>query len=580
MIDKVLFRGEQHGSEQGVLLDWAVEVGDVIGNGETLCTVETAAGTLEVPSTVDGQIVQLYFAPGEQILSGTPIALVGEPGEALEDDLSTPGVSLHTEDMMREELSLGRGRRGSAESRKKADYDLFVIGGGPAGYRAAIRAARAGARVALAEEHKLGGVCLNYGCIPAKSLIHTAHAYRTARDSGYLGVRSSEVTYSLARANKWKNESVDRMRTGIEAQLRRYDVHVLNGNARFHSYGTVTVNDAAYTATNILIATGGKLQSLDMDVSEAGIPVMGSTGAFNMTEIPRRMLIIGGGYIGLEIAGLYATLGSDVTVMESQSDVLNFAGGDMGRQMRLAMDTVTFMLNAQPTRIAGNTVYYKDATVETSLPTDCVVQVVGRTPRVEGLVEHGIELHGAGIAVDDRMRTNLEGVYAAGDVTGKLMLAHAAYRMADVAADSMFGNATERLDMNAMPWIVYTMPELAGCGLNATEAERAGIETRTSLLPLATNNRYFSEHADSRGWCRIVSEAEQGYVVGAFMMGHGVSELIGQASMAIANRLTLDEVARVVAPHPTLSEAFRDAADAASHISKAMAADQLGNPHL
>ena len=178
------------------------------------------------------------------------------------------------------------------------------------------------------------------------------------------------------------------------------------------------------------------------------------------------------------------------------------------------------------------------------------------------------------------MRTNLDGVYAAGDVTGKLMLAHAAYRMADVAADSMFGKGSERLNMRSMPWIVYTMPELAGCGLNAAEAERAGIETHTSLLPLATNNRYFSEHADSRGWCRIVSDAANGNVIGAFMMGYGVSELIGQASMAIENELTLEQVARVVAPHPTLSEAFRDAADSASHISKTMAADQLGNPHL
>ncbi len=602
MIQEVLFRGEQFGTEQAVLLDWEVETGGVLGRGETLCTMETASGTIEIPSTVDGQVIQLHFAPGDEIPSGTPLALIGEPGEGLEDDLNTPGVTVNPEDMLRDELSLGYGQRGSGDTQprttsrqdsgsrsqsasreaagKSSDYDLFIIGGGPAGYRTAIRSAQAGARVALAEEHLIGGICLNYGCIPAKSLIHTAHAYRTASDSRYMGVRTSGVTYDLARANQWKNQAVERMRTGIEAQLRRYGVHVVRGTARFEGHGRVTVDDSRYTARNILIATGGTLESLDMDVSKAGIPVLGSNGAFDMSEIPRRLLVVGGGYIGLEIAGLYATLGSDVTVMESKDDVLQFAGGDMGRQMRLAMDTVTFIVNAQPTRIEGGTVYYDDSGVETSLPTDCVVQVIGRRPRIEGLVEHGLEMNGAGIAVDDRMRTSIDGVYAAGDVTGKLMLAHAAYRMADVAADTMFGSGTERLNMRSMPWIVYTMPELAGCGRNAAEAEQAGMRTRTSLLPLATNNRYFSEHADSRGWCRIVSDADSRMVVGAFMMGYGVSELIGQASMAIENGLTLEQVARVVAPHPTLSEAFRDAADAASHISKEMAADQLGNPHL
>ncbi len=591
MIQEVLFRGEPFGVDQAVLLDWSVEVGGVISRNEVLCTMETAAGTIEVPSTVDGQIIQLHFAPGDEIPSGTPIALVGEPAEGLQDDLNTPGVTVDPEDMLREELSVGESRSSASPSYAAApdgpagfssnrDYDLFVIGGGPAGYRTAIRSARAGARVALAEEHLVGGVCLNYGCIPAKSLIHTAHAYRTASDSRYIGVQVSEVTYNLERANHWKNQSIDRMRSGIEAQLRRYGIELIRGTARFDGPGKVTVNGTTYTAENVLIATGGTLEALDIDVSKAEIPVLGSGEAFNMNEVPRRMLVVGGGYIGLEIAGLYATLGSDVTVMESEGDVLSSVGGDLGRQMRLAMDTVTFIVDAKPTRIEGKTVYYDDGGVETSLPTDCVVQVIGRKPRIDGLIDQGIKMNGIGVEVDEHMRTSLEGVYAAGDVTGKLMLAHAAYRMADVAADTMFGTGAERLNMRSMPWIVYTMPELAGCGLNAAEAEEAGIKTRTSLLPLATNNRYFSEHADSRGWCRIASEAESGKIIGAFMMGYGVSELIGQASMAIENELTLEQVARVVAPHPTLSEAFRDAADAASHVSKVMAADQLENPHL
>lgn len=578
MIQEVVFRGEEFNVEQAVLLDWSVEVGDVISRGETICTVETPAGIVEVPSSVDGQIIQIHFSPGDEIPTSTPIALVGEPGEALTDDIGTPGVSTDPEEMLRQELPLSS--RAQAREQGDPEFDLFVIGGGPAGYRAAAKASAAGARVALAESNLLGGVCLNYGCIPAKSLINTARIYRSAVDSAHMGIEVGAVGYNHSRARDWKNRSIERTRNAIEHQLAREEVHVLNGHAQFNGPGSVTVNGQEYTSKYVLLATGGDTNLLEMDVDQATIPVLGSSEAFDMRNVPPNLLVIGGGYIGLEIAGLFNALGSYVTVMETGEDILGFAGGDIGRQMRLAMEDVRFIVNARPKRVHGRTVYYDDNGTEAELNVDCVVQVTGRKPRIDGLEKHGLELDATGVKVDDHMRTNLKGVYAAGDITGRLMLAHAAFRMADVAVNSMFGDGEDTLNMATMPWIVYTMPELAGCGLNTAQAKAAGYNTNSNLLPLATNNRYFSEHEDARGWCRLVSDADTGTLLGAFMMGHGVSEIIGQAVMALEAGMKLSEIAHVVSPHPTVSEAFRDAADTASHLSKVMASDQLGNPHL
>ncbi|MFW6368443.1 MAG: FAD-dependent oxidoreductase [Spirochaetota bacterium] len=578
MIQEVVFQGEQFNVEQAVLLDWSVEVGDVIDRGETICTVETPSGVAEVPAGVGGQIIQLHFSPGDEIPSGTPVALVGEPGEALTDDLGTPGVSVDPEEMLRQELPLSSRARSPEDG--SGEFDLFVIGGGPAGYRAAAKASAAGARVALAESSLLGGVCLNYGCIPAKSLINTARIYRNAVDSAHMGIEASTVGYNHSRARDWKNRSVDRTRNAIEHQLDREGVQVIRGHAQFNGPGSVTVDGTRYTSKYVLIATGGDMNRLEFDTTQADIPVIGSSQAFDIDNVPTRILIVGGGYIGLEIAGLFNALGSYVTVMETGKDILQFAGSEIGRQMRLAMEDVTFIVNARPTQVRGRTVYYDDNGSEARLEADCVVQVAGRKPRIEGLDTYGLELDETGVKVDDHMRTNLDGVYAAGDVTGRLMLAHAAFRMADVAVNSMFGDGKDTLRMDTMPWIVYTMPELAGCGLNTAQAKEKGYNTSSNLLPLATNNRYFSEHEDPRGWCRLVSDADSGKLLGAFMMGHGVSEIIAQAVMALEAGMKLSDIAQVVSPHPTVSEAFRDAADTAGHLSKVMASDQLGNPHL
>ncbi len=573
MVQEVIFEGEQYQGESAILLDWTVSVGSIVERGESLCTLESPEGTIEIVSKIDGKILQLFYSPGDEVQKGTALALVGEPGEALSDDLSSPGVSVDPEEMLRE-------TEGVRSPAGDSDIDLFVIGSGPAGYRAALRAARHGARVVIAEENLLGGTCLNFGCVPAKTLIHIARLYRGAADSAAMGIEANRLTYNHTKALEWKNGSVERLRHGLEGQLKRAGVQVVRARAHFLEPGRVMAGGTEYRPKFILIANGAQSAPYEVDISGASIPVLGSAAAFDLTEVPGRMLILGGGYIGLEIAGLFSALGTRVTVMESESDVLGFAGTDISRQMRLAMDTTRFIVNAKAQRISGNTVHYVDERGEQSLDTDCVVQVVGRRPRLEGVDEHGIELNERGISVDAYMRTNLEGVYAAGDVTGRLMLAHAAYRMADVAVNNMFGDGSDSVNFDAMPWIVYTMPELAGCGRNQAQAESDGLEVEVNLLPLASNNRYLAEHADARGWCRLVSEVSSGKLVGAFMMGHGVSELIAQAAMAIDTGMSVHQISRIVAPHPTMSEAFRDAADSAGHISKVMAADHFRNPHL
>lgn len=447
-------------------------------------------------------------------------------------------------------------------------HDLIIIGGGPAGYTAAERAGSLGKSVLLIEKERLGGVCLNVGCIPTKTLLHASKLYHAASNGATFGVSTPEVSFDLGAAMKHKNKTIDTLVKGVGAKMKRANAEVVEGEARLLDRTTVEVNGSRYEGRNILLATGSSSAVPPLPGIESKA-VVTSTELLSVESMPDSLVIIGGGYIGMEFAGFFAALGVPVTIVEMMEEIIPFMDPDLAKTLRRSVDGVTYELGARVTKVDGHTVHYETSGKEKTVNGDLILVSVGRRPNLAGmgLEEAGLDVDKNGVRVDAHQRTNLPGVWAAGDVTGTTLLAHAAYRMAEVAVANMFADDWREhnsyvptMHHDTVPWVVFTAPEVAGCGMTESEAASAGYETKAAQLPMRISGRYLAEHPRERGIVKMVAEKKSGRVLGVHMIGSGCSELVFGAAMAIETELRVQDLRDVVFPHPTLSEALREAA--------------------
>lgn len=449
------------------------------------------------------------------------------------------------------------------------EYDVIVIGGGPGGYLAAERLAHAGKKVLLAEKAYLGGTCLNVGCIPTKTLLAGAKEYVHAGDSGKFGIKAEKVTYDWAAMQAWKNEVVEKNRNAVALTEKKLGVEVVAQEAKLLGPGAVEIAGAVHTAENVILATGSLPVMPPIPGAKDNPQVIDSTGALNLPSVPKRLCVIGGGVIGVEFASLFAGLGSAVEVVEMLDEIVPFMDKDMAPVLRRGLKAVKFNLGCKVEKIEGGTVCYrtKDG-AEAKVEADVVLMAIGRKPAVEGwgAKESGLDYTGKGIAVDQRMRTNLPRVWAIGDVTGKSLLAHSAYRMADVAVADILSGGKAAEDGNimrydAIPWAVYGMPEAAGIGLTEQEAARRGITTICSTVPLRISARFVAENGFAApGSVKLIAEEGTKKILGIHIVGAYASEIIWGASAVIEEELTIDDLRQLVFPHPTVSEVIREAA--------------------
>ena len=466
-----------------------------------------------------------------------------------------------------------------------SDFDLAVVGGGPGGYVAAERAAARGLRTALVERDHLGGVCLNSGCIPTKTLIHSAKLLQQAHHGAAYGVAVEGARYDLGAAMAWKATVTERLRSGVAGLMQRHGVTVEAGSARLAGRGRLTVDGRELGARNIIIATGSR--AARPPIPGADLPhVVDSTGALQLQQLPARVVIVGGGYIGMEFASYFHAIGVDVVVVEMLEEILAGVDGDIVRQLKSALPEVVWHLGSRVTAIGASGVSLETPAGEREEAADLVLLATGRVPNA---TELGLETVGAlfnrrGITVDEFMRTNVAGLYAVGDVTGRSLLAHAASRMGEVAADAIAGArpGSNRMRYHAVPWVVYTLPEIAGVGLTEEAARASGRRVRVARMPLAANGRFLAEHlapagaADSgvadaaaatsplraqptpRGIVKVIVDADSHALLGVHMIGTPASEIIFGAATMIEAELRVEELREIVFPHPTVSEALRD----------------------
>lgn len=443
-------------------------------------------------------------------------------------------------------------------------YDLAIIGGGPAGYVAAENAGARGMRVVLFEKRELGGVCLNEGCIPTKTLLYSAKMYDHAQGGKKYGITTEGVSYDYKKIADRKTKVVRKLVAGIKMKMEHHNVEVVRGDAYIEGGNensiAISCGENKYEATKLLICTGSEAFVPPIPGVQDNDAILTNREILALTTAPESMVIIGGGVIGMEFASFYNSLGIPVTVIEMLPEILGGLDKEISEMLRgiYAKKGVKFCLSCKVTAIEGDTVYYTDSEGEShSIVGDKILMSVGRRPVLTGFGLENIPVAvERGIKVNEKMQASMPNVYAAGDVTGFSLLAHTASREGEVAVNNMLGTE-DRMEYNAIPGIVYTNPEVSSVGLTEEQAQAQGIEYRMSKLPMTYAGRFVAENEGQTGLCKILTDSEN-RVLGVHLLGNTSSEFICAACMAITNKLTIDDLRRTVFPHPTACEILKE----------------------
>ena len=446
--------------------------------------------------------------------------------------------------------------------------DLAIIGGGPGGYVAAERAGAKGLSVVLFEKRELGGVCLNEGCIPTKTLLYAAKIFDYAKHGDKYGITVTGAGFDFGKIFARKDKVVKKLVAGVGSAMKTHQVTVVKGEAfiqgRSSSGIEISCNGETFCAANLLLCTGSEaLIPAIPGVKEAGDVIVTNREILSLKEQPKSLVIIGGGVVGIEFASFFNSLGTEVTVVEMLPEILGGFDAEISNTLRemYIKKGVRFNLSCKVTEIKGNEVIFTDPKdVLSSVSGDKILMSVGRRPVTQGfgLENIGVETERHAVKVDNKMRTNVPNVFAAGDVTGFSMLAHTASREGEVVVNNLTGRP-DVMRYNAIPGVVYTNPEVAGVGLTEEQAKNSGIDYQVVKLPMAFAGRFVAENEGSNGLCKVLTGAKHGEILGVHLLGNPCSEIIYGACMAIEQEMTVKELQEVVFPHPTVSEILKEA---------------------
>ena len=448
-------------------------------------------------------------------------------------------------------------------------FDLIVIGGGPGGYLCAERAAQGGMKVALFEERALGGTCLNEGCVPTKTLLNSAKLYRHATESEAFGVTAEKVTLDHAKVVERKNKVVHTLVSGGKGTMKGCKVTVIDKRAAIEGRAeggfAVKAGDDTYAAKRLVLASGSETVVPPIPALKEGISsgfVVTNREVLDRKELPRELVVIGGGVIGLEMACYFASVGVHVTVIEMMPKI---AGPTDPAICKVLMDEygkrgMEFKLSCKVLEVTKDSVLYEEAGEKKEVKCDLVLLSAGRKPFTQGLgVEKlGLEMNRAAIVTDSHMCTNVAGVYAIGDCNGKLMLAHTAYREAEVAVNHMLG-VKDEMRYNVIPSVIYTDPEVASVGETAESAKAKGLDVKEVELPMLYSGRYVAENENGKGFIKLVVDTNKNCLIGCHMVGSYASEIIMTAAMMVDTELPPQRLKKLVFPHPTVGEIIREA---------------------
>ena len=449
-------------------------------------------------------------------------------------------------------------------------YDVIIIGGGPGGYLAAERLAQRKKQVLLIEKQYLGGTCLNVGCIPTKTLLNSAKHYLHAQEAPQFGVHADNIRFDMGEMAAWKKKTVETLCSGVASLMKRLKVDVVMGTGELIAARKVKIAETGevHEAKAVIIAAGSVPAMPPIPGTKDNKKLLDSTALLELTQVPENLCVIGGGVIGIEFASLFGTLGSKVTVIEMMDEIIPPMDKELAPLLRKHLKNTEFRLGCRVEKLDGGTVFYKTKEgKDESVKADIVLMAVGRKCQTESWngKAAGIDITPKGVAVDERMRTNVSGVWAIGDVNGKSMLAHSAYRMAEVAVNDICSvlDGTpnrDRMRYDAVPWVVYSIPEASGCGITEQEARAKNIGVKTATVPMIVSGRFVAENGvKAAGTVKVIADEKNGRILGVHILGSYASEMIWGASALIENEMRVEDVKQLIFPHPTVCEAIREA---------------------
>ncbi|MCI3951202.1 MAG: dihydrolipoamide dehydrogenase [Burkholderiales bacterium] len=581
MADTIEIKVPDIGDFKGIpVIDVLVKPGDRVNQEDSLITLESDKATMDVPSPAAGVVKALQVKVGDKVSKGNVI-LTLEPAEASPSAKTTapaavPAAKAPASQAVTPTVTTPPAARTGATTSVKTDVhaEVVVLGAGPGGYTAAFRAADLGRKVTLIERYPtLGGVCLNVGCIPSKALLHIAKVIAEADDVAHAGVKFGKPHVDLAKLREWKNGVVGKLTRGLSGLARQRKVQVIVGKGGFVSPNAIKVETAAGPKTvgfdHCIIATGSSAARIP------GFPyedrrIFDSTGALELPQVPKRLLVIGGGIIGLEMATVYDALGSRISVVEMMDALIPGADGDVVKilQKRIEKRYDSILLGTKVTRVEPQASDLKVSFEGRNAPQpqtyDAILMAVGRRPngRDIGSEAAGVNVDVRGyIPVDRQLRTNVAHIHAIGDVCGEPMLAHKATHEGKIAAEVIAGHKAH-FDARAIPSVAYTDPEIAWMGLTETQARSDGIECDKGVFPWAASGRALASGRDD-GMTKLLFDRSDRRLLGAAMVGVNAGELIAETVLALEMGADMADIGLTIHPHPTLSETVAFAAEIA-----------------
>lgn len=551
---------------EGQIVKWLKKEGDPVTEGEIILEIMTDKTSMEIEAEETGILLKIVHQDGDTVPVTEVIGYIGDENESV--------------DTLMPEVIEDTGAEESEEDKRMArledNYQVVVIGGGPAGYVAAIKAAQLGAKVAIVEKGVFGGTCLNVGCIPTKTYLKNVEIIEHIKVAASRGIiiDSSAIKVDMEKVQEFKNGVVKKLTSGVEALLKSNGVDIYRGVGKINKNKDVVVNDTQIIkADKIILAGGSKVAKVNIPGIEND-KVLTSDDLLAIKEVPETLAVIGGGVIGTEMGQSFAGLGSKVTIIEMMDRIVANLDHEVSEELtrdikKKGMEVIT---SARITEIVdkGDKLEIKIEGKE-SVVADKALLAIGRVPDVEGVGEVKLETEKGRIKVDKYMETSVKGVYAPGDVNGIKMLAHVAFRMGEVAAENAVKGNQRSVKLLSAPSVVYTLPEVAMVGLTEEQAREKYDDIRIGRFNFSANGRALAS-SESVGFVKVIADNRYGEVLGVHIIGPTAAELITQASLIMEMEITVDEVVKTIYGHPTYSEAifeaFADVLGEAVHIPK------------
>lgn len=548
--------------EEGTIVSWLKQEGEEVKIGEPILEITTDKVNMEIESEGEGTLAAIiHKEEGEVLPVFTVIGVIAEKGENQEEvKAKYLSGNVSKEDIVEENQNIEAKEEKINKKECNHDYDVVVIGGGPGGYLSALKAALLGGRVALVEENILGGTCLNRGCIPTKTYIKTAEILEEIDQLSKRGVKVTvDKEQDIKKAIKYKNRVVKKLTAGVGGLLKSRDVEVFNLKASVKEEHKVILSDGKVLDTeNIIIATGSKVRILPIKGIESNL-IITSTEALDLETVPEELVIIGGGVIGCEFAEIFNSRGSKVTIVEMEDRVIPKMDKDLSESLKYSLSkkgiNVLTKKKVSEFKEEGNNILVciED---EEPIKADLCLYAIGREANLSGIKDLDIKIDKGSIVVNSKMETSIPSIYAVGDVTGGVMLAHAAFKMGEVAASNALGMNKE-VDLGALPSCVYTIPEVASVGITEEDA-RKKYNVKVGKFNFAGNGRALAS-GQEQGYVKVVADAKYGEILGIHMFGCGVAELINHAASFKALEIPADEASELIFGHPCTSEALMEA---------------------